>query len=160
MPEGSPESDLPSAQPAAAEPEWIESLDLIRQTYQLIGGPALFGAELSLIERGRAEFRLPISPLTAGGAAGGVHGGIMAALIDIAVVSAVRTLCVRGDVMRGTAELNVSYLRPANGSALLISGTILKKGSSLAVGDAEVRDDASRLVAKGRLTYSLGRADR
>ena len=83
----------------------------------------------------------------------------MAALIDIAVVSAVRTLCVRGDIMRGTAELNISYLRPANGSMLVISGTILRKGGSLAVGDAEIHDDAGRLVAKGRITYSLGRAD-
>ncbi len=140
------------------EPDWLESLDRIRQTYQMIGGQALFGAELSSIERGRAEFRLPISPLLVGGAAGGVHGGIMAALIDIAVVSAVRTLCVRGDIMRGTAELNISYLRPANGSTLFISGTILRKGGSLAVGDAEIHDDGERLVAKGRITYSLGRA--
>ena len=156
----------PAAGPAApqsdptgeGEPPWLETLDQIRGTYQLFGGPALFGAHLAEIERGRAVFRLPISLLLGGGARGGVHGGILSALTDIAAVSAVRTLCRMNDIMRGTAELNISYLRPATGPTLTITGIVLKKGASLAVSEVEIQNDEGALVAKGRVTYALGRA--
>ncbi len=138
------------------EPDWLESLEYIRQTYEFIAGKALFGAHLDAVERGRAVFKLPISPMLGGGVAGGVHGGVLSALADIAVVSAVRTVCVQGDVMRGTAELNISYLRPAIGRELTVTGSILKKGSSLAVGDAEIHNDEGKLIAKARVTYVLG----
>lgn len=156
----------PTARPAATpsdptgegEPPWLETLDQIRGTYQLLGGSALFGAHLAEIERGRVMFRLPISLLLGGGARGGVHGGILSALTDIAAVSAVRTLCRVNDVMRGTAELNISYLRPATGPALTITGVVLKKGGSIAVSEVEIHNDEGTLVAKGRVTYALGRA--
>lgn len=156
----------PAAGPAATQSDphgegeepWLEALDQIRRTHQLIDGPALFGAHLAEIERGRVVFRLPTALLLGGGAGGGVHGGILSALTDIAAVSAVRTLCRVNDVMRGTAELNISYLRPATGPELTITGTVLKKGSSIAVCDVEIHNDEGKLVAKGRVTYALGRA--
>lgn len=139
---------------------WLETLEQIRQTYQLIGGAALFGAHLVEIERGRAVFRLPISLLLGGGAAGGVHGGILSALTDIAGVSAVRSLCRVNDVMRGTAEMNISYLRPATGRELRVTGTVLKQGESIAVSDVEIHNDEGKLVAKGRVAYALGKTPR
>ncbi len=144
------------------EEDWLTSLESIRQSYgggrQGEGGSELFNVTLVEVERGKTVFRLPITAEVGGGVAGGVHGGVIAALVDIGVVSAVLSACKRGDAMRGTAELNVSYLRPAVGEALIATTTILKKGSSLAVGDVDVHNDQGSLVAKGRVTYALGRA--
>ncbi len=142
--------------------DWLVSLDSIRQSYQSgrrgEGGSELFDVTLVEVDRGKTVFRLPITRGVGGGVAGGVHGGVIAALVDIGVVAAVLSACKQGDQMRGTAELNVSYLRPAIGEALVATTSILKKGGSLAVGDVDVHNDQGTLVAKGRATYALGRA--
>lgn len=143
---------------------WLVSLDAIRRSYsgggRGEGGTDLFGVELLEVDRGRTVFRLPITPRVGGGVNGGVHGGVIAALVDIGVVCAVLSACGAGDQTRGTAELNVSYLRPATGEALIATTTIIKKGGALAVGDVDVHNDRGTLVAKGRATYALGRAPR
>lgn len=142
-----------------SEADWLVDLDAIRATYAAGGGSrALFGVEFVSVERGQTVFRLPITPEVGGGVAGGVHGGVLAALADIAVVAATLSACKRGDAMRGTAELNISFLRPAVGRALTATGTILKKGSALAVGEVEIHNDEGALVAKARVTYAIGRA--
>lgn len=137
-----------------AERDWLHPLEAIRTTYR---GGTLFGAQLTHLERGRATFRLAISAATAGGANGGVHGGIIATLIDVAAVCAVVSACEQGDRARGTAELNVSYLRPAVGRELVASAGVLKKGSTLAVVDVDVLNEGGTLVAKGRVSYALAR---
>ncbi len=143
------------------EEDWLVSLDAIRRSYaggEGQGDSRLFDVELVDVGRGMTVFRLPISERVGGGVNGGVHGGVIAALVDIGVVSATLSACRRGDQMRGTAELNVSYLRPAQGEALIATTTIIKKGNSLAVGDVDVHNDRGVLVAKGRATYALGHA--
>ncbi len=139
---------------------WLVSLDALRRSYQPDirggGGTALFRVELIEVERGLTIFRLPITDAVRGGVGNGVHGGVIAALVDIGLVSAVLSACRQSNEMRGTAELNISYLRPAQGKALIARTTILKKGRSLAVGDIDVENDAGVLVAKGRGTYALG----
>lgn len=143
------------------EEDWLVSLDTIRRSYaggQGQGDSRLFDVELVDVGRGTTVFRLPINERVGGGVNGGVHGGVIAALVDIGVVSATLSACTQADQMRGTAELNVSYLRPAQGEALIVTTTIIKKGTSLAVGDVDVHNDRGVLVAKGRATYALGRA--
>lgn len=139
--------------------DWLFPLEMIRTGRGGAAGGAFFDSELASVERGSATYRLTVSARTAGGAAGGVHGGLLAALIDMAVTTATATVCKRGDVMRGTAELNISYLRPAVGRELLASATIVKKGRTLAVGQVDIHNDAGELVATGRVTYALGRAE-
>ena len=118
----------------------------------------LFGARVTEVDRGRAVVRLEVTEETAGGARGGVHGGVIASLVDMALVTATATMIRLGEGMRGTAELNVSYLRPAVGAEMIARCEILKKGRSLAVGDVEVRNERGLLVAKGRGTYAVGPA--
>jgi uncharacterized protein (TIGR00369 family) len=57
--------------------------------------------------------------------------------------------------MAGTAELNVSYLRPAFGPLIVAEGVVLKKGRTLAAVDVSISDGAGRLYAKGRCQYAL-----
>ena len=143
--------------PAQSDDRWLESLEEVRALYQRAGGATPFGAELVELDRGRAVFRLAVTPAVGGGVAGGVHGGVMALLLDVAVVCAVRTTCERDDRMRGTAELNISYLRPATGRELRIAARVIKKGSTLAVGQVDISNDEGTLVATGRASYAMGR---
>ncbi len=136
--------------------DWYISLDAIRSRRVADDeGKPLFGEQLIEVERGKAAFRLPITPAVGGGAAGGVHGGVLSALADISVTTAVLSVCRRNDQMRGTAELNISYLRPAQGNALTATATIIKKGRMLVVGQVDITNDDGTVVATARVTYAL-----
>ncbi|HLZ68325.1 MAG TPA: PaaI family thioesterase [Dehalococcoidia bacterium] len=104
---------------------------------------------------GYCRIVLRMGPQTRGGVGGSVHGGIIATLVDIVTIGAVASAIEPHDVMNGTAELNISYLRPALGAQVVAEGRVLKKGRSLAVVDAECSDGAGRLFAKGRAQYAL-----
>jgi acyl-CoA thioesterase len=139
------------------EPDWLLPLRALLGSGAGEGTDLLmFGAQVAEVERGRAVVRLPVTPATAGGAQGGVHGGVVATLVDMTLVTATMTMLRRGEAPRGTAELNVSFLRPAVGEELVATCDLLKKGRSLAVGDVEVRNNRDVLVAKGRGTYAVG----
>ncbi|MYB21596.1 MAG: PaaI family thioesterase [Chloroflexi bacterium] len=119
------------------------------------GTNSLFGERFTEISRGKTVLELPITRDTAGGARGGVHGGILASLADIGVVAAVLSTCRVGEQMQGTSELNISYLRPAVGSKVRVESTVIKKGRSLAVGDVDLLSDQGKLIAKARVTYAI-----
>ncbi len=104
---------------------------------------------------GQSRITMKTSNRTLGGVGGSVHGGIVATLIDIACIQAVASLVGPDEVMAGTAELNVSYLRPALGDVVVTEGRVLKKGRSLAVVDVDCSDGKGRLFAKGRAQYAI-----
>lgn len=79
------------------------------------------------------------------------HGGPIAALIDIAGDFALIAKLGRGIP---TINLRIDYLRPAIGTALTAKARTLRAGKSVGVVDIEVLDDAGRLVAVGRGSYS------
>ena len=80
-----------------------------------------------------------------------IHGGVTAALIDIAGVYAVATVI---DRTVPTINMSVEYLRMAEDSDLIARARVIKAGRSIGVADIEVSDDSDRLVAVGRGTYS------
>ncbi|GEM_PF-515759 len=104
---------------------------------------------------GYCRIVLRMGPRTRGGVGGSVHGGILATLVDIVTIGAVASAIGPNDVMNGTAELNISYLRPALGALVVAEGRVLKQGRSLAVVDADCSDGAGRLFARGRAQYAL-----
>jgi acyl-coenzyme A thioesterase 13 len=119
---------------------------------------ALLGVELLERGDGVARCRLPLTERVRGGVAGSMHGGAISALVDIVTLAAIGTVAKPGDQMAGTAELSVSYLRPALGDAVIAEARVLKAGRTLAVIDVDVTDPGGRLVAKGRVSYALRRA--
>ena len=149
---------MPKSEPGIEETgiAWLATLDQIRSAHDRGDGPR-FGTQLSDLGRGQATVRM-LTQGTAEGASGGVHGGLIATLVDIALVTAAASMCREGEELRGTAELNVSYLRPALGAELVARCTILKKGRSLVVGDIDVEMESGLRVAKGRGLYAVGRA--
>ena len=92
----------------------------------------------------REEFRrAPDAP--------GYHGGVIAALIDLAGHAAVAVTVGR---MVPTIDLRIDYLRAAGGGDLTARGKVLRAGRSIARADVEILDDTNNVVAVGRGTYS------
>lgn len=80
-----------------------------------------------------------------------VHGGVIAALIDITGHAAV---AVQIDRMAPTIDLRIDYLQPAGGSHLTATATLLRCGRSVARVDIEVSDSKGCIVAVGRGSFS------
>lgn len=106
---------------------------------------------------GFARILLRTSTLTLGGVGGSVHGGLLAAMVDIAVLEALFPMFDAEDEPSGTADLNITYLRPALGKEIAAEATVLRKGRQLAVAEVEILAEDRRLCAKGRCIYALRR---
>jgi len=115
---------------------------------------------ITLVERrpGFARICLTKDPQTPGGIGGSVHGGILAAMVDIAMLVALFAELRPEEQPAGTADLNISYLRQAHGNHIYADATVIKHGRQLAVIEVEIIDDEDRLCAKGRTLYAF-RAD-
>ena len=86
-----------------------------------------------------------------------VHGGLMSALVDMAVGGALGTLsdAAAGGVNQSTLDLNVSFLAAATEGPIFAEGKILRRGRTIAFGEASITDAAGRLCAVGRATYMI-----
>ena len=117
----------------------------------------MLGIEAAAAGEGWVRLRLPLRDdlLNAQGAP--LHGGVIAALIDAAVGGALATLhdAAAGGTGQATLDANVSYLGAVRGEAAVVEGRILKRGGTIAFGEAEVRDESGALAAKGRVTYMI-----
>ena len=112
---------------------------------------------LTLVEQrpGFARICLQTSERTLGGIGSSVHGGILAAMVDIAMLQALFQSFGPDDQPAGTADLNITYLRPALGPRIYAEATVLKKGRQQAVTEVSIVDEQGRLCAKGRTIYAL-----
>jgi uncharacterized protein (TIGR00369 family) len=112
----------------------------------------LLGIEMIRMEAGEAELRLPVrDELLRSDGSDWLHGGVVAALIDIAGNAAIFSATGVGVP---TVDMRVDYLRPAKGH-LTASAKAVKAGRSIGVSDVEVRDMDQRLVAVGRAVYAI-----
>ncbi len=123
----------------------------------------LFGLTLEAVEPGFARITMATNRLTggqgaaaeAGGIGGSVHGGILAFLLDTAVVEAVFAMLEPADQPAGTADINLTYLRPALGERISAEARVLRKGRQLITVEIAIADEKARLCAKGRALYAL-----
>ena len=124
--------------------------DLATSPYQ-----RFLNVEWVRFEPGIAEVRLPFREefLRADGS-DWYHGGVVAALIDIAGDYALWSQVGAG---LPTVDLRVDWLRPARRGALLAIGRSVKVGRTVCCADIEVRDEQGTLVAVGRGTYATPR---
>lgn len=120
------------------------------------------------LDSGRLEMRIPYRDELTNPALAGrndddrtVHGGVAATLIDTAGGLAVRTT-LSDPVSTGVAsiDLNVSYLRPANGD-LVATADVVRTGGTVGVAEvtveSDVRDAEQDAVAVGRGSYRIFR---
>ncbi len=92
---------------------------------------------------------------TPGGIGGSVHGGVLAAMVDIAMLVAIFAESREGEVPAGTAELSITYLRQAHGDNIYASATVVKRGRQLSLIEVDITDDDERLCARGRTLYAF-----
>jgi uncharacterized protein (TIGR00369 family) len=112
---------------------------------------------LKLLERrdGYARLRLTRSERTPTGVGGSVNGGVIATLVDMAVIPAVFTGLREGSAPAGTADLQVTYLRQAHGAWIDAEAQVVKRGRQLCYVEVTVVNDGGELCARGRVLYAL-----
>jgi uncharacterized protein (TIGR00369 family) len=88
--------------------------------------------------------------------AGVMQGGFVGAFCDSAMGASSVTYVAGRKVFSANAEMKISFLRPAIiGSILTCTATVVSGGKTVVFVEADVRDDADRLVAKASSTYVL-----
>jgi len=85
---------------------------------------------------------------------GGVHGGAVATLLDVAMASAARSQHPENGVV--TVSMTVNFLRSGEG-LLTAAGKVRQSGRSLVFCEAEVHDEAGHLVATASGTFKIRR---
>lgn len=112
------------------------------------------GVTVERVEKGRVILGLPPNPAFVGNPfIPAVHGGIVAALIDLAGGAA---LFAELEFPTPTIDMRVDYLRPAiAGKRLHAEARVKSLGKTVAFVDIDVTDDDGRLVATGRCAYSV-----
>ena len=85
-------------------------------------------------------------------AAGQVHGGLIAVLVDTAFFRAVRSTLTPGQGTT-TVELKVNFLESANSGRLTATARIIGNSDRLKVADVEVTAKDGRLIAQGLGTF-------
>ncbi|MED4784907.1 PaaI family thioesterase [Brevibacillus choshinensis] len=107
---------------------------------------------LEAVEEGYVKLRLPFREELLGDEADSyIHGGVIAALIDIAGDFALITVHGKG---LPTVDLRVDYLRPGRKEDLIATATIVKNGRSLGISDIVVENETGQKIAVGRALYS------
>ena len=92
---------------------------------------------------------------TPGGIGGSVHGGVLAAMVDIVMLVAIFAEMREGEVPAGTAELSITYLRQSHGEHIYAEANVIKRGRQLTMVEVDITDDEGRLCAKGRTLYAF-----
>jgi uncharacterized protein (TIGR00369 family) len=116
---------------------------------------ALVGLVCESVAEDRVRLRLPFRPqvTTVGDM---VHGGAIAALVDVAATAAAwatpaATLQARGS----TVGFSLNFLAPGRGQDLVAEAQLVQRGRSLCVCEVAVSDAAGTAVARSLVTYRL-----
>lgn len=109
------------------------------------------------LDRVTARLRLGLAirdDFLRGSGGGGLHGGIIASLIDIAAAYTVERFVSPGGT---TVTLTVDYLRPVMGARVEVEAGIVRAGRSQVWSDVELFE-GERLAAIGRARFAIARA--
>jgi uncharacterized protein (TIGR00369 family) len=85
---------------------------------------------------------------------GFVHGGAIASIMDAATFWAVFPQIEKGLGLT-TVEIKVNFLTPTQKGKLIAKGRCIRLGKTLALGDAEIRNNEGGLVAHGTATMMV-----
>jgi uncharacterized protein (TIGR00369 family) len=113
----------------------------------------LMGMRLLSSGGGRSVMECRIRPLLKN-SAGTLHGGVMGALVDMSVATALRSVMDLSCWMT-TVEYKVNFLKPVPEGVVTAHGNILRLGKTIAAGAAEIRNEAGEVVAFGSATYYI-----
>lgn len=140
---------MPPEMPA---PEWAAKM---RELYDASPVHAHMGLTLEEVGNGTVTVRLDVKPEYINGI-GVIHGGVITAGLDSAILQSVRSRCSDGDHMT-TVELKVNFLEPANPPTLTFIGKAARVGGLLGVAHAEAYDAEGKHVATAMGTIAIRR---
>lgn len=89
---------------------------------------------------------------------GSLHGGVMGALVDMSVATAIRSVMPLTSRMT-TIEYKVNFLKPAFSGTVTAYGTVQRLGSTIASGTVEIFNGEGEVVAFGSGTFYLHEAE-
>jgi uncharacterized protein (TIGR00369 family) len=114
------------------------------------------GVEVAEASEGRVRLLVRARDELRNAAGAPVHGGVFSALIDMAVGGALATMheASAGGVGQVTLDMNVSFIGAGTGD-VYAEGRIIRRGRSVAFGEASITDAAGQLLAVGRATYMI-----
>ena len=116
--------------------------------------PQLLGLEIEDVRHGYCRMRMPLRQEIKQ-AAGLVHGGALASLLDCVLVPAIGVTVPQGS-MYSTVDLHVQYLAALTDDDAIGEGWIVRQGKSTVFGESEAFAASSgKLVAKAILTYNV-----
>jgi uncharacterized protein (TIGR00369 family) len=115
------------------------------------------GVKVDDAKSGWVRLRVEIRDDLRNAAEAPVHGGVMSALVDMAVGGALATIheASAGGVGQTTLDLNVSFLAAATAGPIFAEGRILRRGRTIVFGEGTVTDATGRVCAVGRATYMI-----
>lgn len=113
----------------------------------------LMGMKLLSSGDGKSVMQCRIRPVLRN-TAGTLHGGVMGALVDMSVATALRSVMPLSSGMT-TVEYKVNFLKPVPEGVVTAHGTILRLGKTIAAGSVEIRNEEGEVVAFGSATYYI-----
>jgi uncharacterized protein (TIGR00369 family) len=108
------------------------------------------GARITEAEPGRVVLELVAGPQHRHGG-GVVQGGVITQIADAAMGMSLATLQPDG-IWNTTVELKINFIRPAIEGRLLAIGRVIEMGETLLFSEADVVDEAGRLIARASST--------
>ncbi|HUJ75819.1 MAG TPA: PaaI family thioesterase [bacterium] len=107
----------------------------------------LLALRLVDLEPGYCKLELPFrKEITHGG--GVVQGGILTTLADSCIAHATMAALVDEAKYATTIELKINFIRPAHAVLFTAEAWLVHLGRRTAVGEAEIKDERGRLIAK------------
>ena len=124
----------------------------------IVGSPlaVLLGLRVEEVARDEVRVRLPFRPevTTIGDL---VHGGAIAALVDVAATAAAWSGADLAQRQRGTTVgFSVSFLAGARAQDLIATARVLRRGGTLLVCEVAVVGADGAAAAQALVTYKLG----
>lgn len=113
----------------------------------------LLGMRLLSASGGRSVMECRVRQLLRN-SSGTLHGGVMGALVDMSVATALRSVMPLSSRMT-TVEYKVNFLKPVESGTITALGVILRLGRTIAVGSTEVRNADGEVVAFGSATFYI-----
>ena len=148
------------------------ALEQIRSYYlDFLPFNKVLGIDIDLLDydTGNAQVSFPMKPDLIGNSAAGIlHGGVTAAVIDLTGGLSALISCARLHetdsserlykrlTASATIDMRVDYLRPGKGEAFVCKSHIIRAGSRIVVARIDLFNDRDRAIATGTGTYLIG----
>ena len=126
----------------------------------------VLGIKVESIDPDDAKIRFDMRPDLIGNPRRQIlHGGVIAAVLDVAAGLAIHHAVARHRAEEptqgqfpsiGTIDLKIDYLRPGRGNYFIATGRVSRVGSRVAFAQMELVNDTGEMIATGSTAYMVG----